>query len=158
MHSLKPAHSHTHRHTHTHTSICSLTYSYISPGPTYSQRTSYSYAYRWICSYLTWSSHIYTHTHTHKDALIYSHAHTCTLAYRNILCFHTVAHIFIHIHTNMLTFMSMVTNSLIHRMQTHANSYLNRHPWSLSHVLIYMYKITFTCIDMLIPLFAHSNY
>lgn len=51
-----------------------------------------------------------------------------------------LTHMFIHIRTNMLTFMSMVTNSLIHRKSpihfTHANSYLNRHHGH-SHMCLY---------------------
>ena len=54
-------HVHIHTHTHTHCSMLPVTYSYIFPGIVYSQRTSYSYVYRWICSYLPWSSHINTH-------------------------------------------------------------------------------------------------
>lgn len=49
-------------------------------------------------------------------------------------------HIFIHIHTNMVTFMSVVTNSLIHRKSpihfTNVNSYLNRHHGH-SHMCLY---------------------
>lgn len=62
---------------------------------------------------------------------------------------------------DMLTFMPMVIDSLIQmKSPIHfqpANSYLNRHPQSVSHGLIYMYKVTFTCTNMLTYSFAHIN-
>lgn len=57
----------------------------------------------------------FTHLHTHTDALVYLHAHTCTLTHRSILHFHVLSHAFTHTHMNILTFMPMVTNSLIHK-------------------------------------------
>lgn len=91
----------------------------------------------------------FTHLHTHTDALVYLHAHTCTLTHRSILHFHVLSHAFTQTHMNILTFMPMVTNALIHKKSPihfpPANSYLNRHSQSLSHVLIYMHMVRFTC-------------
>lgn len=91
----------------------------------------------------------FTHLHTHTDALVYLHAHACTLTHRSILHFHVLSHAFTQTHMNILTFMPMVTNAPIHKKSPNhfppANSYLNRHPQSLSHVLIHMHMVRFTC-------------
>lgn len=142
MHSLKLAHTFTHKKS----PICSQSHTCTFPQIQHNHKEHHTHMLTDELLILTMK---FTHLHTHTDALVYLHAHACTLTHRSILHFHVLSHAFTQTHMNILTFMPMVTNAPIHKKSPihfpPANSYLNRHPQSLSHVLIHMHMVRFTC-------------
>ena len=155
MHSLKLAHTFTHKKT----PICSQSHTRTFPQIQHNHKEHHTHMLTDEYAHTYHEVHTFTYTHRCSNIFICTHLHINSEKYTPLSCALTCIHS--HTHMNILTFMPMVKNSLIHKKSPihfpPENSYLSRHPRSLSHVLMYMHMVRFTCSKMFTHSFAQKT-